>query len=86
MAKDDPVTCCDYCQKPLGHKDEWIGLNRWVVNSPVGTRLVSIDSNEGYIWDEADRSYSCRALCHPHCLLRWIDGQLIEIKAKRKSG
>lgn len=86
MAKDEPVTTCDYCKKPLGRKDSWVGLNRWVVNTPHGTRMLSIDSNEGYVWDEDDRTYSCRALCHAYCLYSWIEGQMIEMKARRKSG
>lgn len=81
-----PFAVCDYCGKALTKKDEWVALNRHVVNGPDGWQMVSAGIGEDYVWDTSDRSYSCRTLCHPHCVLRWLDGEIIELRGKKKSG
>lgn len=72
---------CDLCGKDLGADDDWIGLNRWVVNSGGNGRMNH--QHKGYKWDIQNKMFTGRALCLYGCAMQWLEAQAIEVASER---
>lgn len=78
-----PISC-EVCGIVFHKADEWIGLNRWTVNSGNGYLMIASGEGENYKWDSGGREATMLTLCWPGCASMYINAEMISVAANAK--
>lgn len=83
MASEEAISC-EVCGVVFNNRDEWIGLNRWSVNSGNGYLMIASGQGEEYRWDLESREATMLTMCWPGCASMYINAEMISVAAGAK--
>lgn len=75
---------CEVCGLEFRNTDEWIGLNRWTVNSGNGYLMIASGQNEDYKWSVEDGEATMLTMCWPGCASMYINAEMVSVAANAR--
>jgi len=86
MASDEnaDTISCEVCGIVFANTDEWVGLNRWSVNSGNGYLMIAAGEGDGYKWDYEAREATMLTLCWPGCASMYINAEMVAVAANAR--